>query len=87
MLLQHNTPQPKPKGDLKMNKELQNHARAKIKDGLSALPESHTTLFKRMYSHNDPTLPIEEVVNNMDESNLDWAMQQVQRTLDKLTKG
>ena len=40
-------------------------------------------MFKRMYSHNNLNLDINVVINIMDEDNLDIAMIQVQRTLDK----
>lgn len=64
-----------------MNKQLEEFARTSIKDGLSELTEHHHNLFKRMYSPNDLTLSIDEIVYNMDVDELDWAMQQIQRTL------
>lgn len=67
-----------------MNDQLQQFARNKIKNGLVKLPESNQLLFKRMYSHKDLTLDIEDVVDLIPEDKLDWAMQQVQRSLDKL---
>ena len=38
---------------------------------------------KRMYSHNKLDLDIVDVVDQMHEDTLDWAMDQVQRTLAK----
>jgi len=34
-----------------------------------------------MYSHDNQDLSIEDVVDNMKEDKLDWAMRQVERTL------
>lgn len=67
-----------------MNKELQEFARNELKAGLSRLPESNNILFKRMYSHEDLEASIDDVVNSMPEDKLDWAMQQVERSLEKL---
>jgi hypothetical protein len=69
-----------------MNIELQNYARRILKEGLSRLPESHNLMFKRMYSHKNLELPIDLIVDQMSEDKLDWAMQQVQRSLDKQGK-
>lgn len=66
-----------------MNKQLQEFARNQLKEGLGRLPESNQMLFKRMYSHEDLSRDINDVVDFMPEEKLDWAMQQVQRTLDK----
>lgn len=67
-----------------MNESLQNHARKELKDGLSKLPENHQNMFKRMYSSVNTS--INDVVDSMDEDKLDWAMQQVQRSIDKIKK-
>lgn len=66
-----------------MNNQLQKFARDKLKEGLAILPESHRLFFKKMYSPDNLKADIIDVVNNMSEDRLDWAMQQVQRTLDK----
>ncbi len=65
-----------------MNNQLQEFAREILIEGLLKLPEANQMIFKRMYSHKDLTLPIEEVVAAMPDERLDWAMQQVQRSLD-----
>ena len=65
-----------------MNSQLEAYARQTLKGGLSQLPESHNELFKRMYSHKNLHLPIDEVVDNMPTDKLDWAMQQVSRGLE-----
>ena len=66
-----------------MNNELQVFARQQLKDGLSKLPESNHMIFKLMYSPNNLDIDINEVVDIMPEDKLDWAMQQVQRTINK----
>jgi len=66
-----------------MNNQLQEFARRELKDGLAKLPESNQLRFKRMYSHKDLDKPIDDVVDSMDYDKLDWAMQQVQRSIDK----
>ena len=68
-----------------MNKQLQKFARQELKDGLSKLPESNQIIFKKMYSDKDLNKNINDVVDLMHEDKLDWAMQQVQRSLDKLS--
>jgi len=66
-----------------MNKELQAIARETLKGGLSKCTEAQQYLFKRMYSHEDLNKSINDVVDDMEADRLDWAMTQVQRTLDK----
>lgn len=66
-----------------MNNQLQEFARQNLKDGLAQLPESWQTMFKRMYSHENLDADINDVVDSVPEDKLDWAMQQVQRSLDK----
>lgn len=68
-----------------MNNQLQEFARQSLKDGLAKLTEGHQMIFKRMYSHKNLELPINDVVDLMPADKLDWAMQQVQRSIDKLT--
>jgi hypothetical protein len=79
-----------------MNQELQTFARSKIIEGLSQLPEGHHQTFRLMYGrrivNGRPTrtvedaklVPLEEVVSEIPPEQLDWAMQQVQRSIDKL---
>ncbi len=66
-----------------MNKQLENFARKFLKEGLAQLPESNQMLFKRMYSKNLEA-NVDDVVDGMPEDKLDWAMQQVERSLDKI---
>ena len=80
-----------------MNDALQQYARDTLKDGLSQLPAGWQNLFKRMYGgkptrrgEDSLTLaeiearPIDEVVDEMPAEKLDWAMQQVERSIAKL---
>lgn len=64
-----------------VNKELQDYARTKIKEGLSRCTDKEQHLFKRMYSHENLQADINDVVDNMPEEILDWAMYQVAKTL------
>lgn len=64
-----------------MNKRMQQFARDSLKKGLAKLPKSNQELFKRMYSHKNLGADIDTIVDNMSEDKLDWAMQQVERTL------
>ncbi len=64
-----------------MNEQLQEFARSKLKEGLSKCTKEEQLLFKRMYFHEDLDAHIDKVVDNMPEKRLDWAMQQIQRTI------
>lgn len=67
-----------------MNDQLQEFARDTLKIGLASLPKCAQLIFKKMYSHEDLTVPIDDVVDAISEDKLDWAMQQVQRSIDKI---
>ena len=66
-----------------MNAQLQKFARDTLKEGLSRLPESNQLLFKKMYSHTDLGRSINDIVDSMSEEYLDWAMVQVDNSLNK----
>ena len=66
-----------------MNEILVEYARENLKEGLKKCTDKEQFMFKRIYSHNDLELQIGKVVDNMSDEKLDWAMRQVQRTLDK----
>lgn len=74
-----------------MNQELQDFARARLKDMLAQLGEGERRIFKLMYAlpgrnhtvEEREAVPIENVVNAMEPSRLDWAMQQCANTLKK----
>jgi hypothetical protein len=66
-----------------MNPTLSAFARQQLKEGLAKLnPENHR-MFKLMYSHKDLEKPIDDVVDAMPDDKLDWAMQQVERSVAK----
>jgi len=66
-----------------MNQQLQDFARSKIKEGLSVLPEGWQRRFKQMYANGNLDKDINLVVDEMSEEKLDWAMQQVNRSVLK----
>lgn len=66
-----------------MNEQIESFARNTLKQGLMECTEGQQLLFKRMYAHGNLEMPINDVVDSMETEKLDWAMQQVQRTLDK----
>lgn len=70
-----------------MNDQLQQFARQTLKDGLAQLSDGQVDVFRRMYSHKHPKRTISEIVNSMPAEKLDWAMEQVRRTLDKVRHG
>lgn len=57
--------------------------RKKILQGLMKLTPESQLLFKRMYSHKDLDKSLEEVVDLIPPLKLDWALNQVERTLEK----
>ncbi len=66
-----------------MNKDTQEHIRNKIRAGLAQLDTSNRLIFKRMYARGNLDASIKETVDAVPPEKLDWAMQQVQRSLDK----
>lgn len=69
-----------------MNSTLNALGRNYLKELLSKLPEANHLLFKRMYSHKNLELPINEVVDNMPDDKVDWAVTQCENTLKKQVK-
>ena len=66
-----------------MNKRLAEWARNDLVAELSHCTEGQQLKFKRMYSHDNLDMSISEVVANMPDDKLDWAMQQVMNTQAK----
>jgi len=66
-----------------MNQQLQDFARSTLKANLRKCTLEQLSIFNRMYSPDDLEKSIDDVVDAMPEKRLDWAMQQIQRTLDK----
>ena len=71
----------------KMNEKLIKFARDDLKKGLAQCTEAQQLMFKRMYAGGNLELSINDVVDQMSVDKLDWAMEQVDRTLAKATKG
>lgn len=65
-----------------VNLQMDSFKRQNLKDGLAQCTEEEQMIFKRMYSHKDVTLPINEVVDKMLAAQLDWATTQVFRTIE-----
>lgn len=68
-----------------MNSTLQKFARTMLKTGLAECSISQQQMFKLMYA-DDLDLHINVVVDKMPEDKLDWAMQQVEATIQKNVK-
>jgi hypothetical protein len=66
-----------------MQSEFYADARRELLAGLSRCTDAQVLLFKRMYANGDLDAPIDKVVEKMENDKLDWAMQQVQRTIEK----
>lgn len=66
-----------------MNKTIETSIRDDIKNMLTECTEPQQMVFKRMYSHNDLSLDINKVVDNIPIDRLDWAFSQVERTINK----
>lgn len=65
-----------------MNKQIENFARNTLKEGLAQCTEEQQLFFKRMYSHKNLEMPINDVIDGIETEKLDWAMEQVRRTLN-----
>ena len=61
--------------------EYARYARSEIKKGLSLLEDRHILLFKRMYSHKDLDRGIDDIVDDMHEDDLEWALTQTNEAL------
>ncbi len=75
-----------------MNDTLQKFARNYLKEGLSQLtPENHR-IFKLMYGRNNnkrsvtdaEIMLIDKVIDEIPPEKLDWAMEQIRRSVEKL---
>lgn len=77
-----------------MNETISNFIRDKIVQGLQKLPEAHQRMFKLMYGRNGgrrsvedtEALSVEFIIAEIPEQKLDWALSQIERSLDKLNK-
>ena len=66
-----------------MNKTIREFSLNKIKEGLGKLTDSHRLRFKRMYSSDDLNKDINKVIDNMPDDKLDWALTQVENSVEK----
>lgn len=77
-----------------MNDQLQEFARQTLKNGVVQLPELWQRTFKLMYARNNgkrsvedaEAMHINDVVDEVPPEKLDWAMRQIQASLDKISK-
>ena len=66
-----------------LSKTLISAARNLLKDMLSQCTPEEQHKFKRLYADENLDLPINEVVDKMEEHKLDWAIFQTERTIEK----
>ena len=69
-----------------MNKTIKSFAQTNIIEGLKLLSYGQVKLFKRMYAKSagltvDDSIP--DIVKSMPEDKLDWALTQVERTIEE----
>lgn len=64
-----------------MNKTLEKFAREQLKAGLKQCTDAQNLVFKHMYSHKNLDRPLDDVVDAIPVEKLDWAMQQIERTV------
>jgi alpha-mannosidase len=65
------------------NKTMINFAKERLKNLLTECTDGQQLLFKRMYSNGNLSLSIYDTVDQMDDHRLDWALSQVERTIEK----
>ena len=63
-----------------MNIAMEAFARGQLKSGLKKCTPEQQSMFKRMYSHDNLQLSIDQVVDNMPADKLERAMFQVSNT-------
>jgi hypothetical protein len=68
------------------NETIKNVAKEMLKELLSECTDGQQLMFKRMYCHKNLELPINEAVDQMADDKIDWAMTQVERTVEKNRK-
>lgn len=74
-----------------MNQQLQDFARSTLKAGLARLPPENLRVFALMYGRKNGKRSVEDavamspsdVVDEIPAEKLDWAMQQVERSLQE----
>lgn len=63
-----------------MNKTIEIFTRNEIKTQIHKLNDDCHTLFKRMYSNDGLSVPIDIVIDQMPVEKLDWALSQIQNS-------
>lgn len=66
-----------------MNETVITFTRNKIKEGLGKLSEKHKLRFNQMYSFKNLDKDVNEVVDEMSEEKLDWALTQIENSMRK----
>lgn len=66
-----------------MNETRKAEAKRILKELLAQCTEKQQLLFKRMYSHDNLELPINDVVEKIKDEKLDWAISQCMNTVTK----
>lgn len=77
-----------------MNETLKNFAVQEISSSLSLVSEKQERVFRLMYGRNGGkrsvddalAMPISDIVKEIPESGLDWAMQQLQNSINRTEK-
>lgn len=69
-----------------MNRSVTAFIRKELKAGLAQVSENSQLLFKRMYANGELEKHINDVVDDMPEEKLDWALTQVERTIEQNKK-
>jgi hypothetical protein len=67
-----------------MNETLKNAAKKILKELLAQCTEGQQLMFKRMYSHKNLELPINDAVDQMEDNKIDYAITQTERTITKI---
>ena len=58
--------------------------REQLKELLKSYTDGQKLIFKRMYSNDNLDLDINDIVDNMPDVKLNWAIEQVNNTIKKL---
>lgn len=66
-----------------MNNTIKNFVTNRLKELLAECTEGQQLMFKRMYSNGNLHEHINNVVDQMEDDKLDYALTQVERTIDK----
>ena len=69
-----------------MNDILEKFARQWLKDNIKKIPISWELKFRHLYTSGDFHKPINIIIDEIHPDRLDWAMEQVQNSIKKLTK-